>query len=130
MREDLLYIRYSSNMWLGFCFFRCVRTGLLSCAFEPNIEDTLEAWFSRVVSININSLSPGEERKRKIRVPRSGKNMVALVQQFVYVCLKKNQTTPRPSEHPRLWGKKSKRVCCVCVCVLSSHLFWTSGLWT
>ena len=25
---------------------------------------------------------------------------------------------------------ESRSIVCVCVCVLSSHLFWTSGLWT
>ena len=47
--------------------------------------------------------------------------------------LKKNQSTPRPSEHSPVMGEKmSKRLGGIkgckyrCVCVFSSHSFWTS----
>ena len=38
----------------------------------------------------------------------------------ILYCLKKNINASRPSEHPPV------RVC-VCVCVFSSHSFWTSS---
>ena len=41
-------------------------------------------------------------------------------------CLKENLNASRPSEHsPSCFSHSA----CVC-CVLSFHLFWTSGLWT
>ena len=46
--------------------------------------------------------------------------------------LKKNQKAPRPSEHPPVRGEKMSKHLggikgCKCVCVFSSHPFWTSS---